>query len=262
LEYHTSASLRFSCHTPDVACNCLGSLEKIMSYYLHLDKISVSYGKEEILKSITTTIHAGELIAIVGPNGGGKSTFIKTLLGYLSPQKGKIQWKNFSPHDIAYLPQKLTLDHHFPLTVREVVAMGLYSHVGPLAEVDKHYLKATDDILHHVDLGKYRNKYIGHLSGGQFQRMLFARLMLQDKPFIILDEPFSSIDLQTKHQLMHYVLEWHKAGKTVLVVLHEIELVMQYFPKTFFIAGDLKAQGPTKDVTMSHMSEVLALMGS
>lgn len=232
-----------------------------MAYHITFDKVTLKYGKEEVLKEVTTRIHEGELIAIVGPNGGGKSTFIKSLLGSITPQKGHLNWEDISQKDIAYLPQKLTLDQHFPLTVKEVVTMGLYDAMGPFKRMEHIHTLAVEEILRHVDLWSMRDKYIGHLSGGQFQRMLFARLMLQNKPIIILDEPFSSIDLKTKHQLMTYVLEWHKKGKTVLVVLHEIELVTQYFPKTFFIAGELKAQGSTEEVTRGHMAEVLTLMG-
>jgi len=229
-----------------------------MTYTIQFENVSTYYGNEQALHKIKCTFNQGDLIAIAGPNGGGKSTFIKTLLHHIAPKSGKVIFHGLSKKEIAYLPQKITLDHQFPLTIEEVAAMGLYQEIGPFTAYNQENIQRIHAVLTHVDLLQHRHKLIGQLSGGQFQRMLFARLMLQNKPCIVLDEPFTGIDSKTKHQLMRFVQEWHQTGKTVIVVLHELELIQQYFPTTMVLAKELVAFGETDTVLKAaHLKDIL-----
>lgn len=209
---------------------------------------SHSYGNIQALESCKFKINEQDLIAIIGPNGAGKSTLVKILAGLFSPTKGTVSHSNLLPIDIAYLAQRTEIDRTFPIKVEDVIAMGMW----PRTRASKG-LTAADhgriaDILERVGLSGYEKRSISQLSGGQLQRMLFGRVMAQEAKLILLDEPFAGVDQPTVAHLLGLIREWHKEGKTIVAVLHDIPIVRKVFPLTALIARSLIAYGPTEEV--------------
>lgn len=213
---------------------------------VELYDLTVSYGNELILDRITGIFRPGTSTAIVGPNGAGKSTLLKTILGYIRPKSGRVSLGNRK--ELAYLPQRNEIDRSFPLTVREAVSMGLWRRVGILKGLTKSQLDSIDQALGEVGIKCLADRMLDSLSGGQFQRVLFARLILQDSHLILLDEPFVGMDTQTVHDLSALIQRWHQRGKTIITVLHDMDIVKTYFPETLLLARATIAWGPTNDV--------------
>lgn len=214
---------------------------------ISIHNLSVTYGNFVALENISGAFEPGSLTAVVGPNGGGKSTFIKALQK-LVPFKGSIRHHCFHVCDTAYLPQKSDLDSFFPLSVYEVVAMGLWRKIGAFQKLTPTDNKTIHHALEKVGLKHKEKAPISCLSGGQFQRMLFARIIVQDSSLIILDEPFNSIDHTTYLHLMQLIKEWHALGKTIIVVLHNIDLVKEFFPTCLLLSKHAIAWGNTQHV--------------
>lgn len=210
--------------------------------------VSVCYDKTCALHDISWEVPVGARVAIVGPNGAGKSTLLKSMMGFVPMHAGQIQYPGGIIPRMAYMPQKTHLDHHFPLTVADVVSMGLYPKYGTFAAIPAEALDRVHQALKIVGLSGKAATPLYALSGGQFQRMLFARLWLQDGDVILLDEPFSAIDTHTKYDLMQLLDEWSQKGKTILTVLHDYELVKEYFPYTLLLARRCIGYGDTKKV--------------
>lgn len=210
---------------------------------IDLQNIMVKFGKNLALRSISGQVKEGSLIALVGPNGGGKTTLLRVIQGQLKPNRGKVV--NHFPK-MAYMPQKSQLDAQFPIPVGDVVAMGMWHQKGFFSSFTKKDQDKIKESLQEVGLKGYENEMIHALSGGQFQRVLFARLIIQDAPFIILDEPFSAVDVRTYETLMKLILKWHQAGKTIIVVIHNFEVVEKYFPETILLAREIIHWGETK----------------
>lgn len=215
---------------------------------LVVDGLNISFGHFTALKDINLCFPKGSLTAIVGPNGGGKSTLMKCVTGQLQPTKGRICLHGTSSENISYVPQKSFLDTSFPITVHEVAAMGLLSKKNLYRAITSDQIEKLDQTLEGMGLQNQREQLVETLSGGQFQRLLFARLLLQDQPLIILDEPFAHIDEQTKEVLLSIIQTWHQKGKTIVVILHELDLVKRFFPNTVLLAREVISRGPTDQV--------------
>jgi zinc/manganese transport system ATP-binding protein len=201
-------------------------------------------------------VSPGALLAVIGPNGAGKSTLFRGIVGILKPLAGKITLGGLKPHDIAYLPQSVDVDRSFPISVFDFVGTGLWRTTGIFGGLGT---KAREQIAHAlaaVGLNGFENRNIGTLSGGQMQRMLFARVLLQDADVIVLDEPFNAIDAKTTMDLIALVQRWHGEGRTVLAALHDMEMVRAHFPQTLLLARGAVAWGTTADVlTAENLSE-------
>jgi zinc/manganese transport system ATP-binding protein len=215
---------------------------------VELRDLSVSYDRTMAIQGVSGSLMPNSLTALVGPNGGGKSTLLKTLQGFIKPAKGSILWVDHHTRTMSYLPQLNELDRSFPLIVEEVVGMGLWPQIGPFRKASKVHMKLIQDSMKRVGIPHLKNRLISELSGGQFQRMLFARIILQDASLIILDEPFSGVDATTAESLLELIQDWHRDGKTVMVVLHDLELVQKYFPETLLIARQCIGWGKTSKV--------------
>jgi zinc/manganese transport system ATP-binding protein len=190
----------------------------------------------------------GALMAVVGPNGAGKSTLFKGIVGVLSPLAGRIDLCGLKARDIAYLPQAAELDRSFPINVYDLVAMGLWRQTGLFGGVRA---KERDQVHHAiaaVGLTGFESRPIATLSGGQMQRVLFARLLLQDARLIVLDEPFNSIDTKTAADLFDLVRRWHAEERTVVAALHDLELVKANFPDVLLLAREPVAWGAAAEV--------------
>lgn len=202
---------------------------------IEVKKIVFTYNGEEVLKDIDLHIHKGDYLGIVGPNGGGKTTLLKCILGLLKPQSGTIKLFNqdlaaFQEwHRVGYVPQKVTFDHNFPSTVKEVVAMGLYGKKGLLKPLKKEDWQEVEHALGQVGMGKYKNRRIGDLSGGQQQRVFIARALVSRPEVIFLDEPTVGIDIETRNQFF-ILLEMlnKKLALTLVLITHDIDVILHH----------------------------------
>jgi zinc/manganese transport system ATP-binding protein len=188
------------------------------------------------------------LVAVVGPNGAGKSTLFKGIVGVLQPLAGRIDRGGIDPRDIAYLPQVADIDRSFPISVYDLVAMGLWRSKGLFGRIGARDRDTVETALAAVGLTGFEGRAIGTLSGGQMQRMLFARLLLQDARVIVLDEPFNAIDAKTCADLLALVQRWHSEQRTVLAALHDLDLVRANFPESLLLAREPVAWGRTDEV--------------
>ena len=212
-----------------------------------LDNLTVSYRRHPALHHISGCFAQGSLTAVVGPNGSGKSTLLKSIVGLLPVSGGRVTVS--APHArIAYLPQLAEIDRGFPIDVHDCVLLGCWSTQGAWGEVHGAQLARVDAALHAVGLEGFERRPINSLSSGQLQRVLFARMLVQDADLILLDEPFNAMDSKTTSALLALVRLWHQQQRTVIAVLHDDAQVRQYFPHTLVLARELVAWGPTAQV--------------
>lgn len=216
------------------------------------ENVTLGYDTLPAVQRLDAEIAAGTLTAVVGPNGAGKSTLLKGLTGTLSPIEGAIQINGFADDEIAYLPQQSDIDRSFPITVVDLVAMGLWREIGAFGRLGRVRRARVHDAIAAVGLTGFERRAIGSLSGGQMQRALFARLLLQDAQLVLLDEPFTAIDAKTMSDLLEVIKGWHAQGRTILTVLHDYDMVKVHFPQTLMLARELVAHGPTSRVMTSE----------
>lgn len=226
----------------------VGFMNKNLKPVLSFKNVSVSYKNHLALENISLDFLEGSITAVLGPNGGGKSTLLKAILELVPLQQGEIQRFHLKPQDIAYLAQQTEIDRTFPLTVYDVVAFGLTQTKGFFQEIDQTSNSAIQEALKKVGLKEVANRSLHMLSGGQFQRVLFARTMLQDAKVILLDEPFAAVDRYTMEDLIKIVKSWATERRTVILVSHDLEFVQSYFPQSLLLARRVVAYGATKQV--------------
>ncbi|MBL8572495.1 MAG: ABC transporter ATP-binding protein [Hyphomicrobiaceae bacterium] len=219
-----------------------------MSHSIDLCDVTLGYGRHPAVHHLNGRIEAGALLAVVGPNGAGKSTLLKGLMGQLKPLDGRITLNGFGVRDIAYLPQLADIDRSFPLPVYDFVAMGLWRQVGLFKRIGAGERGRIEAAIASVGLEGFETRTLGSLSGGQVQRALFARLLLQDARVILLDEPFNAIDAKTAADLLDLIGRWHAEARTVIAVMHDLETVRRRFPQSWLLARELLAAGPTDEV--------------
>jgi zinc/manganese transport system ATP-binding protein len=236
-----------------------------------LHNLTVSYRQHPALHHLSGVFDRGSLTAIIGPNGAGKSTLLKSIAGLLpqSVEHRRSQKHHDSPpqlqvhvprSELAYLPQQSEIDRSFPVTVRDCVLLGLWSRTGAWGSARPAQLAQVDSALHTVGLQGFERRTISTLSSGQMQRMLFARLIVQDAQLILLDEPFNAVDSKTSATLVALVQQWHGEGRTVLAVLHDDTLVHAHFPHTLLLARECIAWGATcKVLTPAHLQRARAM---
>jgi zinc/manganese transport system ATP-binding protein len=219
-----------------------------MSAAIRFSNLTLGYDRHPAVHHLDGDVETGALLAICGPNGAGKSTLLKGIVGALSPLSGTVSLPRVKTREIAYLPQAADIDKSFPINVFDVVAMGLWKRRGLFGGISS----SDEDKIHRaiatVGLEGFERRAIATLSGGQLQRMLFARLLIQDAAIILLDEPFTAIDSKTTEDLLDLVARWRDEKRTVLAVLHDLDLVRQHFPQTLLLARETIARGRTEDV--------------
>ena len=215
---------------------------------IELEGLTVAYDGADILQSVSGRFPAGMLSAVVGPNGCGKTTLLKTVAGLLRPRAGAVRVTGTGRTDCAYLPQSTGFDRTFPISVREVVGMGLLPRIGMLGRVTREQSDRIEAMIAAVGLEAYADRRIGALSGGQMQRAMFARLAMQDAPVILLDEPFANIDANTTKALVTLMEGWRNEGRIVVAVLHDIDLAHRHFGWTMLLAHASVGCGLTAEV--------------
>ena len=214
--------------------------------------LTVAYHRKPVLWDIDLDIPEGKLICIVGPNGAGKSTLIKAAMDLVPKASGIVQMygKHFKQqrHLVSYVPQRETVDWDFPIDAIGVVTMGRYSKIGwcfPVRKADK---EKAMEALERVDMAEYAKRQISQLSGGQQQRVFLARAIAQDTPICFMDEPFASVDAATERAIVKVLGDLRNAGKTVIVVHHDLQTVQEYFDYVILLNMRVVSHGPVEEV--------------
>ncbi|HEY1845923.1 MAG TPA: ABC transporter ATP-binding protein [Buttiauxella sp.] len=213
-----------------------------------LHGVKPGYQSRAVTGPISGTFNVGSMTAMVGANGSGKSTLLKTLLGLQPPVSGHITFSTGCAPRTAWLPQLAEMDRQFPATVYDVVSMGSWPARGLFSGLQRGDRQRIMAAVERVGLGKIHRHPIETLSGGQFQRMLFARLLVQQAPLVLLDEPFTGVDAQTSSFLMSLICQMHEAGQTVIAVLHDSELVRRHFPQVLLLDHEGCHWGNARDI--------------
>lgn len=227
---------------------------------IHIHNLTVSFQRRPAIHHIDMHFGDGEMWAIFGPNGAGKSTLLKSIMGLLKADTGHVDWQGLGRQDIAYLPQQADIDRSQPMNVYELAAMGLWYEIGFFGAVSQAQHVRIHAALAQVQMADFATRPIGQLSNGQFQRVLFARMLVQNARVLLLDEPFNAVDAQTTFALLD-VLRRHRTEQqcTVIAVLHDYEQVRAYFPQTLLLARDKIAAGRTEEVlTEARLQEANA----
>ena len=217
---------------------------------IRIENLSVSYKETLALKDISLVLQGPTITGIIGPNGAGKSTLLKSMLGII-PHEGHAfidnKEMNKSLKKVAYVEQKIHIDYNFPIKVKECVSLGLYPSIPLFHTLKASHWKKLAEALEIVGLSDYADRQISQLSGGQFQRVLIARCLVQDADYVLLDEPFVGIDSVSEEIIMNTLRDLKKAGKTVLIVHHDLGKVAHYFDQVLLLNKELIAFGPTKE---------------
>ena len=215
-----------------------------------IKNLTVTYKDTPALENINVKLSKSKIIGIVGPNGAGKSTLIKAILNII-PSKGivtiddKVSKEQLS--NVAYVEQKIKIDYTFPIKVRECVSLGIYPKIGLVKKLKKEDWKKVDNALKLVGLEEYSNRQISELSGGQFQRVLIARCLVQEAKYIFLDEPFIGIDSVSEEIIMNTLRKLRDNGHTILIVHHDLRKVHAYFDEVLLLNKKLISYGSTKE---------------
>lgn len=213
-----------------------------------LDDVTVGYDRHPAIHHLRLHIPDGDMLAVVGPNGAGKSTFLKLLTGDELLVEGRFRAPDPRHCRVAYLPQINQTDRQFPITVEDLVASGLWHRRGAFGWLRRADRARIDEVLELVGMRSYGRRVISALSGGEFQRVRFAQLMLQEARMVVLDEPFVGIDMNTTDALLNLLARWHAEGTTIVAALHEQDIVRRWFPRTLLIAREMIGCGPTAEV--------------
>lgn len=219
---------------------------------IDVNHLTVSYGPVPALLDISVAIPTGQLVGVIGPNGSGKSTFIKSILGFIKPDVGHVEVfgedVSQAKDRIAYVPQRGAVDWDFPITVREVAAMGRYGKRRWWRDLNREDYRFAEDALAKVRMTEFANRQIGQLSGGQQQRVFMARALAQNAEVLLLDEPFAGVDAATERAILDVLQETKSAGKTVVVVHHDLATAAEYFDLLILLKQRMFAFGPPKNV--------------
>lgn len=234
-----------------------------ISYAIEVEDLTVAYDKKPVLWDIDLHIPKSKILAVVGPNGAGKTTLIKAMLGLLKPVSGTVRFLNLGDKEIisvdqmkdrrlinkiAYVPQSGSVDWDFPATVKDVVLMGCYGKLGWIKRPRKVDHDLTMQTLQQVGMENYANRQISQLSGGQQQRVFLARALAQEADIYFMDEPFKGVDAKTEKAIVDLFRSLKNAGKTVIVVHHDLDSVQEYFDWVTLINLKVIASGPVKEV--------------
>lgn len=213
---------------------------------IRLDNVTIAYQRHPAVHHVSGSFAKGSLTALVGPNGAGKSTLLKAIVGLLPLNGGRIEIA--AREKLAFLPQVTDVDRSFPMSVREVIDLGHWRKVGAFGRLTKEMRTASSAALGKVGLVGFDHRPIASLSVGQFQRVLFARLIATDAALILLDEPFNAVDQRTIADLMGLIDGWQTEGRTVIAALHDLDFVRHHFPCSLLLAREPIAWGLTQSI--------------
>ena len=219
-------------------------------YVIEVDHLTVSYHAKPALLDISVRIEKDQLVGVIGPNGAGKSTFIKAILGFVKPDVGSVTINGRTAQkakgEVAYVPQRGAVDWDFPITVQEVALMGRYQQIPWYTSPAGTDRQAALEALKMVRMEDFAQRQIGELSGGQQQRVFLARALAQGSDILLLDEPFAGVDAATERAILDVLDRAKQAGKTLVVVHHDLSTAAEYFDKLILIKQRLYAYGPPR----------------
>lgn len=218
-----------------------------------LNNLTVSYRRHPAIHHIHAEFENACMCAIFGPNGAGKSTLLKAIMGLLPHDTGAVNWQGLERRDIAYLPQQSDIDRHLPMSVFELTTMGLWYEIGFFGHTSTAQRQRVLHALQRVGMADFADRAISELSNGQFQRVLFARMLVQNAKFLLLDEPFNAVDAKTTYALLEVLRQENQSGRAVIAVLHDYEQVRAYFPRTILIAREKVGDGATEQILCDEM---------
>lgn len=219
-----------------------------------VEHLSAGYNGRPAVVDVSLELHAGSICGLVGMNGAGKSTLFKALMGFLRPIRGGIRIAGLSLRQaqrrqlVAYVPQSEQVDWDFPIRVWDVVMMGRYGAMGPLRWTSANDRQQVGRALERVDLWDLRDRQIGALSGGQRKRAFLARALAQGARVLLLDEPFSGVDISTERLIIDLLLELRDQGATVLIATHDLESIPSFCDRVMLINRTVLAYGDTSEV--------------
>jgi manganese/zinc/iron transport system ATP- binding protein len=219
---------------------------------LAVQDLTVAYHRKPVLWDVDLALPEGRLIAVVGPNGAGKSTFIKAVLGLIPRASGRVTIYG-RPYEkqrrlVGYVPQRESVDWDFPVNALDVVAMGLYGRIGWFRPVGRSHRRRALEELEKVGMAAYAQRQISQLSGGQQQRVFLARALAQDADLYFMDEPFAGVDVATERAIIALLKELKAAGKTCVVVHHDLQTVPTYFDHVVLLNMRVVEAGPVDTV--------------
>ena len=214
--------------------------------------LTVAYDSKPVIWDADWKVPQGKLVAIVGPNGAGKTTLIKAVMGLIKPVSGSVKFPSISVNKlnnkIAYVPQSESVDWDFPATVLDIVMMGRYGHLGWFKRPGKIEKQMAMETLEKVGMSDYASRQISQLSGGQQQRVFLARALIQQADIYFMDEPFKGVDAQTEKSIVKLLKELRQQGKTIIVVHHDLQTVIEYFDWITLINLSIVANGEAQKV--------------
>ena len=214
---------------------------------LKIENLTVSYDRHPAIHHIHGEFAKGSLTAIAGPNGGGKSTLLKAIAGLVDIEQGRIR-REPEQARLAYLPQATEINREFPILLHDFLAVAAEQKNAFWNALGSDRQEAVERALSAVNLSGFGMRPLQSLSAGQFQRVLFARVLLMNADIILLDEPFSAVDEKTLPLLLQLMQAWHGQGKTILCVLHDVNLIQNLFPQTLLLGRSVIAWGDTPAV--------------
>jgi manganese/zinc/iron transport system ATP- binding protein len=219
---------------------------------LSIQDLTVAYQRRPVIWDVECDLPPGQLAAIIGPNGAGKSTLLKAALGLIPAVSGRVRFfgQPFSKvrDRVAYVPQRTSVDWDFPVSALDVAAMGLYRKIGWSRWVTKKFREQARQALERVQMADEADRQIRALSGGQQQRVFLARALAQDADLYLMDEPFAGVDALSERTIVALLRELRAAGKTAVVVHHDLQTVAEYFDNVLLMNMRVVAAGPTLEV--------------
>ena len=219
---------------------------------LELHNLTVSYRNKPALWNVDFTLPGNQLVGIVGPNGSGKTTMLKSIMGLIDHGSGFVELfgkeVDAVRDRIAYVPQRGSVDWDFPINVMDAVLMGRFKPKRLFHRTSKRDLRLAEEAIRKVQLWPFRNRQISQLSGGQQQRVFIARALAQEADMYLLDEPFAGVDAATENAIVGLLKEMKNRGKTILVVHHDLQTVQNYFDWLIMLNTRLIASGPIDEV--------------
>ena len=228
-------------------------LKKLADIGISASDVTVTYRSgHTALWNASFEVPRGTVTALVGVNGAGKSTLFKAIMGFVPAAKGTIEILGRSVKQalaknlVAYVPQSEEVDWAFPVLVEDVVMMGRYGHMGFLRRPKQIDYDAVDTALRRVNMQAFKTRQIGELSGGQRKRVFLARALAQDGQVILLDEPFTGVDVKTEEQIIALLQELRDEGRVMLVSTHNLGSVPEFCDRTILVKGTVLAHGPTE----------------
>jgi zinc/manganese transport system ATP-binding protein len=213
---------------------------------IRLGNVTVAYRRHPAVHHLSGAFAKGSLTALIGPNGAGKSSLLKAVAGLLPLGGGQIEIAEAT--QLAFLPQVAEVDRTFPISVREVVDLGHWPRIGAMKRLDRPAREKSLAAIAAVGLAGFADRPIASLSVGEFQRVLFARLIATDANLILLDEPFNATDQRTSEELMRLIGRWHMEGRTIVAALHDLSFVRRHFAQALLLAREPIAWGATETV--------------